>query len=73
MPPNGGIHDTKGYFRKATLLSHPEHHWDQRFQEGPLDFGFNYSFISMSGIQDPPYAFFEDDLLLATTGLLSPR
>ena len=69
MPPDGGVYDTKGYFRRATMLSHPEHDWDQRFRDGPLDNGFNYSFITMSGIQDPPYAFFENDVLATATGL----
>ena len=54
---------------RNTVLSHPKHKWEQRFLDGPLDFGFDSSFISMLGIQDPPYVFFEDDVLLATTGL----
>jgi len=32
--------------------------------------GFNYSFISYSGLQDPPYAFFENDLLVGDTNNL---
>ena len=55
---------------RDTVLSHPDFRWEQRFREGPLDFGFDSSFISMLGMQDPPYAFFEDDVLVATTGLL---
>src|SRR5690606_20110766 len=38
--------------------------FSRRFEEGPLDQGFNYSFLIMRGIQDSPYAWFENDLLV---------
>ena len=50
------------------VVSNPEHDWDQRFRDGPLDLGFDSSFITMLGVQDPPYAFFEDDVLRTKTG-----
>ena len=34
------------------------------FESGPLDFGFDYSFLALKGIQNEPYAFFEDDRLV---------
>jgi arylsulfatase A-like enzyme len=33
-------------------------------QNGPLSYGFNYSYLCLRGIQDPPYAFFENDQLV---------
>jgi len=33
-------------------------------QNGPLTYGFNYSYLCLRGIQDPPYAFFENDQLV---------
>lgn len=38
--------------------------WTRRFENGPLDFGFHYSFVLPSGIQDEPYAFFENDRMV---------
>ena len=38
--------------------------FSRRFEEGPLDTGFDYSFLIMRGIQGSPYAWFENDLLL---------
>ncbi|MBT5221222.1 MAG: sulfatase-like hydrolase/transferase [Woeseia sp.] len=35
-------------------------------EEGPLQRGFDYSFAAMRGIQDSPYAFFENDLLVGS-------
>jgi len=33
-------------------------------QNGPLTYGFNYSYLCLRGIQDSPYAFFENDQLV---------
>ena len=69
-PPNGSAsrgEDVQEY--RTNLFSNPKVEWDQRFKEGPLDLGFDSSFITMTGIQDPPYAFFQDDVLLTETGL----
>jgi arylsulfatase A-like enzyme len=38
--------------------------FSRKFEEGPLDTGFDYSFLIMRGIQGSPYAWFENDLLL---------
>ena len=37
----------------------------QPLRGGPKDLGFDYSFTAQSGIQGPPFAFFENDLLVA--------
>ena len=54
----------------STLLSNSNHNWKKPFRGGPLDVGFNSSFITMGGIQVPPYAYFVDDVLWAQTGSL---
>lgn len=36
----------------------------RRFLNGPLDYGFNYSYLALIGIQKSPYAFFENDKLI---------
>jgi arylsulfatase A-like enzyme len=38
--------------------------FSQRFGMGPRDLGFDYSFMLLSGIQDEPYAYFENDELV---------
>ena len=68
MPPNGDASSGDPEEYRRGLLSNPNHNWDQRFQTGPLDFGFDSSFISILGVQDPPYAFFKDDVLQTKTG-----
>ena len=40
------------------------------FRNGPLAHGFGYSFALLEGIQDPPYAYFEDDDLYGDPALL---
>jgi len=35
-------------------------------EDGPLQRGFDYSFVAMRGIQDSPYAFFENDLMVGS-------
>ena len=36
-------------------------------REGALERGFDYSFLALRGIQDSPYAFFENDALLGSS------
>ena len=38
---------------------------DQPLQGGPKALGFDFSFTAQGGIQAPPFAFFENDLLIA--------
>jgi len=49
-----------------TIIKHPEHNWNLPLIEGPGDIGFQKSYIAISGIQGPPYSFFENDLLVHT-------
>jgi len=37
--------------------------FSRQFRDGPLETGFDYSFVALRGIQRSPYAFFENDLL----------
>lgn len=34
------------------------------FRNGPLDFGFDHSYLVLRGVQQSPYAYFEDDRLV---------
>ena len=36
----------------------------RRFDRGPTQFGFDYSFVLPAGLSGPPYAFFENDRLV---------
>lgn len=38
--------------------------WRRPIEDGPLDQGFDYSYILPNGIQGRPYAYFENDILL---------
>jgi arylsulfatase A-like enzyme len=42
------------------------------FGTGPRAHGFDYSFVLPEGIQDPPYAYFEDDRLVGDPAELMP-
>jgi len=37
--------------------------FSRQFRDGPIDSGFDYSFIALRGVQDTPYAYFENDRL----------
>ena len=60
--------ETKDLLDVKTILSNPDINWNKRFRDGPLDFGFDHSFVTMGGIQGPPYAYFQNDKLLTKTG-----
>jgi arylsulfatase A-like enzyme len=71
----GGLYSRKGSTNDwivgtDTQTSHGrEAEWQkidfaQRFRMGPLDWGFDYSYVLPSGIQHEPYAFFENDRLV---------
>jgi len=49
------------------ILSNQKHDFSQPVSQGAKSLGFNTSFITFGGIQDPPYAFFRDDLLVNDT------
>lgn len=44
---------------------------DQPLRGGPKDLGFDYSFTAQAGIQGPPFAFFENDLLTVSESELT--
>ncbi len=46
---------------RTTLLSSEHHDWTRQMKRGPLDIGFNYSYITTAGIQSPPYIFFKNN------------
>jgi arylsulfatase A-like enzyme len=48
-------------FNSTHILS--ENVWMKKLKQGPGDLGFNTSFISLGGIQAPPYAFYHNDHL----------
>ena len=73
VPPNGDASSGDPEEYRRGLLSNPNHDWDQRFRAGPLDFGFDSSLISILGVQDPPYAFFKDNVLQTKTGSCDAR
>ena len=57
LVPNGTINRVK-------KLSHPGHDWANRpLIDGPQDSGFDWSYISTSGVQSSPYTFFRDGFL----------
>ena len=44
-------------------ITSEDHDWTQPLINGPQDVGFDYSFITSSGIQNQPYSFFRDGFL----------
>jgi len=45
----------------ATCIINDKHHdWTKPLLQGPSYIGFNQSYITIGGIQDPPYVFFRD-------------
>ena len=60
VPPNG----MKTYKKKARyMLTNKNHNWTQPLIQGPGDIGFDKSYITIEGIQMPPYSFFKNDFL----------
>jgi|MDTA01.1.fsa_nt_gb arylsulfatase A len=57
--------DPRGYCQLRRLFCSAE----PRLIGGPRTQGFDASFVSVAGIQAAPYAFFEDDVLVADGGL----
>jgi arylsulfatase A-like enzyme len=55
-PPNG-------LYDYSQTLTHPMHDWSKALIDGPQDIGFESSFITIGGIQAPPYSFFRDGFL----------
>mmetsp|Transcript_24878 Transcript_24878/g.38014 ORF Transcript_24878/g.38014 Transcript_24878/m.38014 type:complete len:571 (+) Transcript_24878:65-1777(+) len=51
-----------GKLNTTHLLSHEGHDWTQPLIDGPQDFGFDSSLISVAGIQRGPYTWFRDGI-----------
>ena len=58
-PPSG----TQGNQDFERLLTSPEYDWSLPLMQGPQDIGFDRSYVTTGGIQDPPYSFFRDGYL----------
>lgn len=73
----GKLHLGGDFYEKGSdnfvLGNSPEELIDfgRRFRNGPLDYGFNYSYLALRGIQKSPYAFFENDILVGNPSELS--
>jgi len=52
-----------GELDKTKLLTAPTHDWSRPLIGGPQDIGFDISYMSTSGLQANPYAFFRDGYL----------
>jgi arylsulfatase A-like enzyme len=66
----GKLHLGGTFARRQARGGAPANDFTQRFRGGPLDLGFDRSFLLLSGVQAPPYAFFEDDRLVGDPGRL---
>ena len=38
--------------------------FSRRFRDGPLEYGFDFAYLLLRGIQDSPYAYFRNDRLV---------
>jgi arylsulfatase A-like enzyme len=60
VPPNG----IKTVDKSLTyLITADGHDWSLPLIEGPGDIGFDESYVTLGGIQSPPYSFFRNDML----------
>ena len=48
-------------------LSQPGHKWARKLIGGPEDLGFEHSYITIGGIQHPPYAWIRNGKFLPNT------
>ena len=47
---------------KETLLSNENHDWGKPMEQGPGDVGFDTSYVSLAGLQNPPYMFLRNNV-----------
>ena len=63
MPTVDNFNPTTSWLDKKTMLLNPDHDWSKPIEQGPGDIGFKTSYITIGGLQSPPYVFFRDDML----------
>ena len=51
------------YTNIETMISNEDHNWTKPMEQGPWDIGFNHSYITLAGIQNPPYIFLRNNLM----------
>jgi arylsulfatase A-like enzyme len=63
VPTVDGFKAQSFYASKSTYLRSDNHDWTKPLEEGPGDMGFDTSYMSAGGIQNPPYSFYRNDML----------
>ena len=48
---------------KETMLSNENHDWEKPMEQGPSDIGFSHSYVSLAGLQNPPYVFLRNNIV----------
>ncbi len=49
--------------QKPYMISQAGHDWRKPVEQGPWDIGFETSYITFAGVQNPPYAFVRNDIM----------
>jgi Arylsulfatase A and related enzymes len=65
VPPTG-IRSMRGKFDLTRILTDTRFNWSLPIVDGPQDIGFDKSYITIGGIQAPPYSFYRDGYLSTT-------
>ena len=47
--------------RKEFMISDTDHDWTKPMEQGPWDIGFGTSYVSLAGVQNPPYVFLRNN------------
>ncbi len=50
-------YSTKVKIATEQAMSSKWHNWNRKIKQGPWELGFKHSYITLAGIQNPPYAF----------------
>jgi len=61
--PPFGIDDIRGQVDLSRVLTDARFNWSLPLMDGPQDIGFDKSYITIGGIQGPPYSFYRDGYL----------
>ena len=46
---------------KEFMISNFNHDWAKPMEQGPFDIGFQTSYVSLAGVQNPPYVFLHNN------------